>query len=260
MSSWRILHDSAAGTSHEAAGTPCQDSCDARATQPAEEEFLILACADGAGSASLSDVGSALACRRFVEAACAELQGGTSLAALDESAVARWVKAVRRALQVEADARGIVVRELACTLLTAVVGESAALFAQVGDGAIIVGEMGGYSPVFWPQNGEYANTTHFVTDAGWEAALQKRRWRGRLEEVALLTDGLQMLALNFSTRSVHAAFFAPFFGALRAAEAHDELRVPLRQFLNSPQVNARTDDDKTLLLATRARRDALPTL
>ena len=255
MSDWRVLHESVAGTSHESTGTPCQDNCDARPTQPGQEEFLVLACADGAGSASLSHVGSALACQRFLEVACVELQDGASLATLDESVLARWMGAVRDKLQAEAKARGIVARELACTLLTAVVGESEAIFCQVGDGVIVVQEERGYAPIFWPQNGEYANTTHFITDTGWEAVLQKRRWHGRLNEVALLTDGLQMLALNFGTKSVHSAFFAPFFDTLRKAESHDELRIPLRQFLNSPLVNARTDDDKTLMLATRARRD-----
>lgn len=256
MSEWRVLHDSIAGTSHALTGMPCQDNCDARQTRPAQEEFLVLVCADGAGSASLSHVGSSLACQRFLEVACAELQNGASLSTLDESVLAQWIGKVRDELQAEAKARGIVSRELACTLLTAIVGESEALFGQVGDGVIVIQKEGGYAPIFWPQNGEYANTTHFITDADWEATLQKRRWLGRLEEVALLTDGLQMLALNFGTRSVHSAFFAPFFDALRTAEAHDELRVPLRQFLNSPLVNARTDDDKTLMLATRARRDA----
>ena len=72
-----------------------------------------------------------------------------------------------------------------------------------------------------------------------------------MDELALLTDGLQMLALRFADKSVHGPFFLPMFQALRAAESASALQTPLRDFLNSPAVNRRTDDDKTLILATR---------
>ena len=72
-----------------------------------------------------------------------------------------------------------------------------------------------------------------------------------MRECALLTDGLQLLALNFAKRSAHTAFFAPFFTTLRAAPEPTDLVVDLRAFLDSSSVNSRTDDDKTLLLATR---------
>jgi hypothetical protein len=41
------------------------------------------------------------------------------------------------------------------------------------------------------------------------------------------------------------------FKALRSTDDYGALAGPLRAFLDSPQVNARTDDDKTLILATR---------
>jgi len=79
--------------------------------------------------------------------------------------------------------------------------------------------------------------------------------RERIQEVALLTDGLQMLALNFAARKPHAPFFEPLFTALRGAVSPDDLVVPLRAFLDSDAVNSRTDDDKTLVLATRVKDD-----
>ena len=104
-------------------------------------------------------------------------------------------------------------------------------------------------PVFWPQVGEYANTTWFVTSADFEQMLQVRG--EAVDEVALFTDGLQMMALHFATRSVHRPFFEPLFAALRGAAQPEDLVVPLRAFLDSPAVNERTDDDKTLVLAVR---------
>lgn len=46
-------------------------------------------------------------------------------------------------------------------------------------------------------------------------------------------------------------FFTPFFNGLAAAtqEQLDLLPELLKQFLSSPAVNERTDDDKTLALA-----------
>ncbi|EFC7107168.1 protein phosphatase 2C domain-containing protein, partial [Escherichia coli] len=49
----------------------------------------------------------------------------------------------------------------------------------------------------------------------------------------------------------HVPFFTPFFNGLAAAtqEQLDLLPELLKQFLSSPAVNERTDDDKTLALA-----------
>jgi hypothetical protein len=67
----------------------------------------------------------------------------------------------------------------------------------------------------------------------------------------MMTDGLQRLALDFRTQAPHEPFFSPLFKALRSAPVAEDLAVPLRQLLSSSSVNERTDDDKTLLLATR---------
>src|SRR5262249_8069476 len=143
----------------------------------------------------------------------------------------------------EASARGVPIRQLACTLLTAIVGESRSLFAQVGDGSIVYLDGDKYESAFWPQSGEYANTTNFVTQTDFADAFEFVDKITRIDELPTFTDGLQRLALNFSSRSVHQPFFRPMFDPLRAAEHADELIVPLRSFLDSPLVNERTDDD-----------------
>jgi hypothetical protein len=247
---WRLLQQSLEGTSHRRSATPCQDSCAGTETAPGQESFLVVACSDGAGSAALSQEGSALACRRFVEVACEALEREGAEAVRDPERIREWYRQVRRALEEEAARREVPLRELSCTLLTAVVGEQAAVFAQVGDGAIVVREGEGYVPIFWPQVGEYANATWFVTSPDLEQVLQVER-RAPVDEVALFTDGLQMMALHFASRSAHGPFFKPLFAALRGAANPEELVVPLRSFLDSPAVNERTDDDKTLVLAVR---------
>lgn len=145
------------------------------------------------------------------------------------------------------------VREFACTLVGAVVTQDLALAFQIGDGALVFGEHGVLFPVFWPESGEYANMTHFVTDE--EALLHLQvKICSPPEEVGVLTDGLQRLALVYATREVHAPFFEPMFKVIRATESLEEcdhLSGYLEAFLDGTAVNERTDDDKTLVLATR---------
>ncbi len=247
---WRLLQQSLEGTSHRRSATPCQDSCAGTVTSPGQECFLVVACADGAGSAGLSQEGSALACRRFVELAREALAREGAEGLRNPEVIRGWYRQVRQALEEEAARREVSPHELSCTLLTAVVGAHGSVFAQVGDGVIVVRRGEDYVPVFWPQVGQYANSTWFLTSRDMEQVLEVTCGEP-VDEVALLTDGLQMMALHFASRSVHRPFFEPLFATLRGAAHPEELREPLRAFLDSPAVNERTDDDKTLVLAVR---------
>jgi hypothetical protein len=248
---WKLLFQSVAGSSHERTGQPCQDSCRVRLARTGRGPVLVLACADGAGSAGHADVGARLACREAVRLVRDDLREGLPVAELERDTALSWYGRLRQRLGAEAEGRGLEMHELACTLLLAVVGADAAAFAQIGDGAIVLRAGDGYETAFWPQNGEYANSTNFVTDPDSADRLEFARRPGPVDELALLTDGLQMLALNFADRSVHGPFFLPMFRRLRAASPGEGLARALRQFLKSPAVTQRSDDDKTLILATR---------
>lgn len=249
---WRFLIDSVQGTSHIRSGTGCQDSSFASVLQHDGQEYLLVACADGAGTAKASDVGAKVACTEAVRLAAEFLRGCSPPRTADREVLLGWARAVHEGLVHEAERQQVGPRDLACTLLLAVVGRADAAFLQVGDGAIVIKDQSGrYVPVFWPQTGEYHNATYFVTDESYEQNIQTSVMGEAPAELALFTDGLQMLALDYNLRAAHAPFFAPLFRALRAAEDHAELGVPMRQFLDSDAVNARTDDDKTLALAVR---------
>jgi hypothetical protein len=73
-------------------------------------------------------------------------------------------------------------------------------------------------------------------------------------EAALLTDGLQTIALNYQQHTAYEPFFKGLFAPLRTAEegCSRELSESLAAFLASPRVNEKTDDDKTLVLASRS--------
>lgn len=249
---WKLIYGSVVGTSHDRVGQPCQDESFGSTLVVNEECVLIVSCADGAGSAKFAEEGSHLACQRITQMISADLQAGVAVDAIHRENFAGWHNELREAIRLIADERGATPRDFACTLLTAVIGERSAVFSQIGDGAIVILKDDCYHPVFWPQSGEYANTTNFLTDPNVDQRMEFTAHDGQLDEVALMTDGLQMLALNFSDKTAHAPFFSPLFKTLRETDVPDELSAPLRQFLMSKPVTDRTDDDKTLLMATRS--------
>ena len=169
----------------------------------------------------------------------------------DRGMLLDWNNRSREQVRQEAESRGLPLRELACTLMTAVVGGTCAVFTQIGDGAIVFDLGDSYAFAFWPDRGEYANATRFLTDGDWQEHVRFDRVDRTLLDLAMLTDGLQMLALNFEDGRVHDRFFRPMFGHLCQERRTDFLQSSLLGFLDSKRVNARTDDDKTLLLATR---------
>jgi hypothetical protein len=256
--SWRIVHASVPGTSHRASGQPHQDACAVDLIDTPAGEVLVVAAADGAGSATHADVGAQSACDAVLGEVRDILGRTPDLGAVTCEHVTGWFVGVHASLAEEARARDVSPRDLACTLLVAVVGPTCAVFAQIGDGAIVIGDGqdGTYRVVFWPQSGEYANTTYFVTEPEPLTHLQCASHAGPVEELALLSDGLQALALRYETREPHLPFFRPMFARLReeAPGTSPVLSDALAAWLNSDAVNARTDDDKTLVLAPRSAR------
>jgi hypothetical protein len=249
---WKYLFDSVQGTAHFACGTGLQDTSFVCQRRFGADEVLIAACSDGAGSARHAKAGSEAACAGVLRQVTQFFEDGNSAGDLRQELALQWYERARQEILREAAALDSPPRQLACTLLLAVVAPQAALFAQLGDGAIVYHDGVQCCPVFWPQTGEYQNSTHFLTDDAFKDHMQARCLPRRLNQLAMFTDGLQMLALNYSEKSAHQPFFTPLFHALQEASNHLDLSIPLRAFLDSEAINQRTDDDKTLVLAVRA--------
>ena len=248
---WKYVLESTQGWRHKENDQRCQDSCRSAILKHGDESILILACSDGAGSASHAERGAQLACDGIIRAVAEEFTANRCLLDIERDVALGWCNAIRDSLTSEASALAVPVRELACTLLFAVLGETASICFQIGDGAIVANREGKYEAVFWPQSGEYINTTNFLTDATFEKNALFSLIRDPINEAAIFSDGLERLALNYANKAAHGPFFEPMFRALRSVVEPESLAVPLRQFLDSPQVMERTDDDKTLILATR---------
>ncbi|WP_185642892.1 PP2C family serine/threonine-protein phosphatase [Burkholderia sp. Bp9140] len=248
---WKAVSASAVGTAHALNGGHCQDTCVVEVVPgPDQAPYLVCLVSDGAGSARFAARGSDLACSTAMASIKATLRRGGGLS---KGSVVDWLNAVQEAVGETAAATDAACRDYACTLLGAVVGDNDALFFQIGDGAIVVSNHTAQGAVFWPDAGPYANMTHFVTDEDALVHLYVEMASVHVEEIALFSDGLQRLALAFDSRMPHHPFFDPMFAVLRGKkpEECEALGTQLLQFLGDPKVNERTDDDKTLVLATR---------
>lgn len=137
-----------------------------------EGEAIVLACADGAGSASHSDEGAAFVCQRVSTLLCEHLSSG-ALSLIDETLVRSLLRQTRAELEQLAAERECEIGDFACTILLSVIGETHSIWAQIGDGAIVLSRADAdCRVVFWPQQGEYANVTTFLTSRNWETALE----------------------------------------------------------------------------------------
>ena len=152
-------------------------------------------------------------------------------------------------------------RDFACTFLGLVSTEAETLAFQIGDGGMVVDVGAGLVVPIVPMVGEYANQTRFVTDGDALDRFEARQFGDPVLRAAAFTDGVQTLALNMAAGTAHAPFFDAFFPVLERAQPDQELDLckALGAFLDSEAVNARTDDDKTLVLAARTLSYPAPT-
>ena len=254
---WRIVRASAIGSSHIVGGVPCQDFALHCLVESARGGHVLIAViSDGAGSAEQASVASSTACHALVAHVQKFIAGGGSVYSLKRQQVEQWVKQIAQQLEKDAHASGHHVRDYACTLLAAIVADDAAAFLQIGDGAIVTshGEEDGWSWVFWPQHGEFANTTNFIVSENAVQVLEFDLAPRRIEEIALFTDGIENLVLHHGNKAVHHPFFNALVKPIRSSTVYgydQDLSEKLAAYLGTPAFCERSDDDRTLLIASR---------
>lgn len=255
---WRVVAASVRGKSHEKAGQLCQD---AHHWEKLPGGVLVGAVADGAGSAVLGKVGAIVAAQTAVETICLKeatlrsLTNKSQISAADEtewrSLLINALVAAKCAVEAEAEACKTKPRDLATTLILVVATPKLIAAAQVGDGvAVARDDRGNLIPLTTPQHGEYINETTFLVSPNAISTAQVILWHGATTNIALLSDGLQMLALDMTEGKPYVPFFAPFFNFVAKVTNETEAKEQLVAFLRSPRTSDRADDDLTLFLAT----------
>ena len=249
-SSWRLIGAAVPGASHLKDGILCQDVCAYRAFGLG---LALIALADGSGSAARGGDGA----RCAVETALASLESALEPGPPESSG--GWVDllqgvflSARLGLERLAEAGDAPLRDFATTLICAVAGPGWLAAASLGDGVLVaLRKDGGLFTALLPQRGEYANETLFLTAA---AAIEQMNMYIAEEEIAALavmSDGLTRLALEFPAMEPHRTFFEPVLSFAAHLENQEEGARRLGEFLSSEKVSARTDDDRSLVLAVR---------
>lgn len=271
---WRAIARSAVGTRHQEQQQPCQDYGAVVVAAPKEERaghgVIIGAVADGAGSASHSEVGAKLAVNttlRYLAASEAWLQKRQRSwqswpQPPSEALMCKlFTKAVTRSqtqLTQRAIDQGWQPEDLACTLLAFIATPDWLAAMQIGDGFMVVryGRAEGqgvpasaeYQLLFEPDRGEFANQTTFVTAASALATMQVRVVGQPPLFIAAATDGLERVALRLKDWAPFAPFFRPLEEYLWETPQPEADDAYLMSFLTSERLNQKTDDDKTLVL------------
>ena len=251
---WKIITASVAGTSHLAKNELCDDAFACEIVNAQEGEILIVIVSDGAGSVKNGRTRAQMTFAFTNQGIRSWFERGGKVAELNKDFGTNLLNCLQSELAKEAAKDGQTSQDFACTFLAAIVGVDSAAFFQIGDGAIVYSANDGaenYNLISLPQQGEYANSTNFVTDLTVSDVLQFEMIEKRIDEIAVFTDGLQRIALDYKSKAAHAPFFRPMFAPLRTATETADLQKRLIDFLNSPKINERTDDDKTLILASR---------
>lgn len=252
-SAWRVVGASVVGTSHLADGSPCQD---AHRFIELPNGTIIAAVADGAGSAPRSQEGSQRVAARVVLTLAEQL---VSRQSSGDPVV--WIEYLRMAFL---DARAALVdyaareetsvRAFATTLTCAVASAECFMVAQIGDGFCVTLEAdGALRSVTEPERGEYANEVTFLADRTAVEDLDVKFVPEPVDGFVLSTDGLLRLALKLPDHRPSDGFFRPLlsFMAEESGDSDLDRQSRIEALLGSERVNARTDDDKTLVIAVR---------
>ncbi len=245
----RLAGATVQGLCHERLGLPCQDAHYCRIL---DSEIVLLAVADGAGSASHSQIGSATAIQTIESLFCSQTLPAFEDADAWKGLFWQAMQWVRNALEGQATQLGIEAREFATTLLLALSFPCGILVSQVGDGAVVLRDkQGDLHTLATPRTGEYYNETQFVTSIESIDEVGFHTFTGQITHIALFTDGLESVALQMPDAIAHPPFFTPLFQFVAHVESPMEAQNQLEQFLRSPRLRERADDDLTLVLMAR---------
>jgi len=242
---WRWASASDIGTSHIQSDDKLQD---AYVVSLVKEKYIFALVSDGAGSALYGRNGAWIVSRTFAVLFREWINNNDCLP--NENVVADWIDSIRDRIGAIATNRDTTPRQFAATLAVLMVSPSEIITAHIGDSAIVGRRDSEWEVLCWPENGEYASTTYFITDEP-EPRLNVARSPMEFDAFALFSDGVGELALSHTENKAHTPFFVPMIRPIDSVETLGhltDLSRKLKTYLASPAVCERTDDDKTLIL------------
>jgi hypothetical protein len=217
------------------------------------EGWLVAAVTDGAGSARFAERGARSAAHAAVNWLAQE-----SHRFPEPGKENRWqallmeaLENARLTLEAEAFELETAVSELATTIALLAASPRQLAAIQIGDSAIVAATADArLLALTVPCRGEYYNETVFLHSEGALERAQILVWTGMPDCLAMMTDGVQALALNQPGSVPHGPFFEPLWKFARQPMDEAEGAARLEDFLKSDRLANRVDDDLTLLLAS----------
>lgn len=242
---WRWVSASVIGTSHIQNGIRLQD---AYVISELDNDCMFAVVSDGAGSAKFGAYGAWLTCR-FLSVRFREWLHKNPSLPTDED-IAYWIDELRDWISAIATRRKTTPRQFAATLAAIIVIPDELITLHIGDSAVVGRKGRAWDVLCWPENGEYASSTYFVTDDP-EPRLNITHHLPGYDAFALFSDGVGDLALSHLEQAAYPKFFDPMIRPVDTASGEGrlvDLSAKLASYLTSPSVCERTDDDKTLIL------------
>lgn len=182
---WKAVNYEVCGRGHEKTSMPCQDKTFFSNINNVE----IISLADGAGSAKLSHYGA----ETVIKAASEFISNNfDTLISNDDGKQVKIniLNYLLKSLKSKSEELSCDLKDLASTFLMVAVKDDVFLIAHVGDG--VIGYLKGdeLKIASKPENGEFANTTVFVTSK--DAVSSMKLFKGNLDDVSgfvLMSDG-----------------------------------------------------------------------
>ena len=213
---WRHIAQSLQGPSHLDDDTPCQDTHSVRVLGEDSRAHAVACVADGAGSAKHSEIGSAIACEATMSEHATHFLKLTALDALQLDDVFLWCDDIRERASGSKPMNMIVdVREFATTLVRCDHGPELSVFFQIGDGAIILGNESLIRRRLLAPVWRIREFHKFLNIRRVSRTTRIHHRRRTVAKIALMTDGMERLALRFDVQTPHVPFFDPLFKALQ---------------------------------------------
>lgn len=253
MTRWAWATAAVRGTSHVKTGVRLQDALCAFEVEKNTGNVFCGMVSDGAGSALFGGEGAALVCRTLSVEIRKFLSNANGLPTREKYEL--WIDQVRDRIFLAAKKRNLTPRDFAATLVCVVSNGIESTVIHIGDGCAVFqdSENKSWLAPSWPNQGEFASTTYFITDEDLKE-LRVESVFGPVSSIAIFTDGLERLALNFVERTPFAGFFDQMCRPLQGVDQFGKdahLSDSLKKYLNGNAINSRTDDDKGLILAVK---------
>jgi hypothetical protein len=248
---WMTGGVSVQGFSHIAENIPCQDAHFIKTNG----EYLFMAVADGAGSASLSDIGSKEYAKNVIENMSLKISDSSFDNDKIKAIFIESVELVSEKLITEntnLEGEGVRLSDFYSTIIIFIANANEGLFIHVGDGAGSAFQYEDISKaiISMPQNGEYINETYFINMFDWKNYIRLTPVKEKFDSIILLSDGVSPMAMTENGTKLFEPFIKPIINYVKTvSESQGESVV--KQTLKKEKIRAITGDDKTFVWAIR---------